>query len=377
MQAMRLAVISAAIGVALASNVAWAARPTAVVPSDPATVLERLPPGYARQRVAPDVVPPVSYASNLLEMSARTGDARLASRAEGILSRYPAASGDRALLMARAFSAQHRHEFDQALVHLDALVKNDPRDAAARASRAQILLVQGKLDRAGADCGALALLDSARGLLCIASISMARGDHAVAVTLLDRWFERPPADPGLQRHAAVLRAEAAARAGDQTAADLWFKKALAMASDDVRTLAPYARYLRASGRPREAVTLLANAPDTDGLHLQSTLAAGEARLPQAAALAAAQARRYALSEQTGVEPELREQAEFLLVHGRDPARALKIALQNFEDQRDVEDIEILRRAARAANRPEALASLEQWARTQRVTLAPLAAQEIR
>ena len=67
----------------------------------------------------------------------------------------------------------------------------------------------------------------------------------------------------------------------------------------------------------------------------------------------------------------------MLVHGGDPARALDIALRNFKDQRDVEDVEILRRAARAAKRPQALAPLEQWAVAQRITLPPLAAQEVR
>lgn len=376
MRLMHFAVLLV-VGSGCVWNTAHAARPAAVVPSSPSTVLERLPPGYARQRVAPDVVPPVSYAANLLEMSARTGDARLASRAEGILARYPAASGDRGLIHARAFAAQHRHDFKEALAQLDGLIKSDPRDTAARASRAQILLVQGRLDRAGTDCGALALSDAARSLTCLAALAMARGDNAAAVTLLDRWFQSPPADPALQRHAAVMRAEAAARAGEVAVADGWFKRALAMAPQDVRTLAPYARHLRATVRPGQVAALLADGPDTDGLHLQRALAAQEAGQPDAPRLAAAQARRYALAERTGAEPELREQAEFVLVHGGDPARALDIALRNFKDQRDVEDVEILRRAARAAKRPQALAPMEQWAAAQRITLPPLVAQEVR
>ena len=195
--------------------------------------------------------------------------------------------------------------------------------------------------------------------------------------MLDRWFQSPPADPALQRHAAVMRAEAAARAGEVAIADGWFKRALAMVPQDVRTLAPYARHLRATGRPGQVAALLADGPDTDGLHLQRALAAHEAGQPDAPRLAAAQARRYALAERTGAEPELREQAEFVLVHGGDPARALDIALRNFKDQRDVEDVEILRRAARAAKRPQALAPMEQWAAAQRIALPPLAAQEVR
>jgi len=348
---------------------AQAQRPPAVVPASADTVLERLPRGYAA--LAPAIAGAkvsMSDVQQLLTTAARTGDARLATRAEGLLSRFPANTRDTGILKARAFSAQHRHDFASALRLLDAVIRIDPRDADARLSRAQIQLVQGRIALARSDCAALALgVDADHGLICVASISQRMGDTAHASALLDRWLVQGAQDPGFRRYVLVMRAEAAARTHD---ADDWFRRALAMAPDDVRTLASYARYLRANGRPREVLTLLATAPESDGLQLQRALAAHAARSPDAQRLAKAQQRRYELAYAAGGEPELRDEAEFLLTLRNDAAGALKVALRNFESQRDQEDVDILRRAAFAAKRPDALRPLYSWAKSQQLPLSP-------
>ncbi|HJW47039.1 MAG TPA: hypothetical protein VJ484_11195, partial [Lysobacter sp.] len=156
-------------------------------------------------------------------------------------------------------------------------------------------------------------------------------------------------------------------AGDADA-DARFRRALAAAPDDVRTLAAYARFLRHAGRHREAATLLTAHTDHDGLQLQCALAAQRSDPTQAAALAAAQARRYALAHALGSEPELRDEAEFLLALRHDPVAALELAQRNFRTQRDYEDVDILQRAALAAQRPQALGPLQAWAQSQRLSL---------
>lgn len=353
---------------------AFAARPEAVVPTDPSTVLEKLPRGYSSKRMPPDLIPPLTYISDLLVMASSTGDARLASRADRYLQRYPKKSRSTELLHARAFSAQHRHDFTEALRQLDALVEIAPLDSDARFSRAQIFLVQGNIKAAGGECAVLALrMDAASGLLCMAALSFAKGELTSAAKLVDRWLQLPSSDKAVTRYAMVMRGEIASRAGDP-AADGWFARALALGPADVRTLAPYARHLRASARPREVIALLADAPDNDSLHLQRALAANEARLPEAGGLIAAQARRYAVSHESGNQPELRDEAEFLLVLRHDPAAALAIAMENFKTQRDIEDVELLRRAAAAAGQPEALLPLNAWARSQHLDLPDLPAR---
>lgn len=359
---------------ALATLPAAAQKPPATVPASDGVVLERLPRGYAalypqtaaaEDGAAAELLPQVRA---LLAAAAATGDSRLAARADALLARLPQ-DAPVSVQIARAWAAQHRHDFTRALVLLDGVLARDPRNVDARAMRAQIQLVQGRLGRARDDCAALALgLDAGAGLLCATSLSLRRGDYAIAARAADRWpaANRSNDDDG-RRHALLLRAEIAARAGADDA-DIRFRDALAAAPRDVRTLTAYARHLRASGRPAEALAALADAPDSEGVALQRALAAHSAIAPEAGSLKASLARRYALAATVGGESELRERAEFLLTLQDDADTALVLAQRNFETQRDFEDVDLLLRAAAAAKRTDALGPLHDWARSQGLSL---------
>ncbi|MEO6264794.1 MAG: tetratricopeptide repeat protein, partial [Luteimonas sp.] len=270
----------------LLPSLVLAGKPPAIVPGDPALILERLPSGYAalEPSASGKPAPPLTHAVQLLTIASRTGDARLAARADAMLSRFPANDDSPAVLRARAFSAQHRHDFAAALQLLDKLITKDPRDGDARLSRIQLQLVQGRLDRARSDCGSLALgVDSDLGLLCAAAISLRTGNTDAAAAMTDRWLAGAKTDPETRRYVLVMRAEIASRAGSADA-DQWFQQALALAPGDVRTLAAYARHLRATGRNRAVLTLLTDASNNDGLQLQRALAALAAHDPSAPAL---------------------------------------------------------------------------------------------
>lgn len=353
----------------LFATTAWAQRPQALVPGDADTVLERLPRGYAA--LMPTASSPASLtpaataarARQLLAAAARSGDARLAARADALLARLPVDTRDDTVLLARAFSAQHRHDFAGALALLDAFIARAPRNGPARLSRAQIQVVRGRLDLARADCAALVLgIDSGDGLLCVAMLSLRNGRYAAAVAALGRYLQAAT-DVDARRYALVMRAEVAARAGDDDA-DAWFRRALALAPGDVRTLMAYARYLRDRGRDREIVSLLSIQPAHDGLRLQRTLAAYRLEPRQATALVTAQTQRFAAAHVAGSPPEPRDEAEFLLVTHADPQAALMLAQRNFSTQRDHEDVELLRRAALAAHRDDVLQQLHRWTQSQ-------------
>lgn len=346
---------------------ALAQRPPLEVPATPAAVVERLPHGYAA--LVPDAeTSPLQAAAQLLGTAAATGDARLAARAESMLARFPANTGRADVLALRAFAAQHRHDFAGATRLLEQEVRLQPRDAQARYSLAQVHLVQGRLDLARNDCAALALgVDAQTGWLCLAALSLRRGDFAQAARSADQWLDRPDADPGLRRHVDVLRGEIAARNGDPKA-DAWFRRALALAPRDVRTLSAYARFLRGAGRNAEVVALVGAEPATDTLALQQALAARALGDPRAAAMADALGRRFARAHAVGATPELRDEAEYLLTLRHEARPALALALRNFAAQRDREDVDLLVRAAMAARRPQALDDAARWARSQGLRL---------
>lgn len=364
---MRLA--SIALLVAL-SPCALAQRPPAVVPERIDAVIERLPRGYAE--LVPQARAPASLAGAqaLLETGASTGDARLIARADAMLARVLGGRITPAHLRAQAYAAQYRHDFKTALGLLDRAIRLDPRDGDARLARAQILLVQGEIGQARRECASLALgIDVGRGSLCVAAVALRRGEYDTAERLLERWLDRAGPKDEARRHALVLRAEAASRRGDADA-DVWFHRALELAPRDVRTLAAVSRHLRNSGRPAEAYALLADAPASDHLLLERALAARASGRSDADTLADALGRQFALTRALGAEPDLRDEAEYALMLRRDPAAALPLAKRNFAEQRDHEDVELLRRAALAAGQPQAWQPVEAWAHSQGLSLAP-------
>lgn len=361
-------VLLAALAILSTSGAVQAQRPPLIAPTDANSVIGRLPRGYAELEPDAAVANPardgLARIGALLGAASRTGDARLAARAHALLSRYPITTRDPRVMRLRAFSAQHGHDFARALSLLDALIAEHPRDASARLARAQIHLVQGRLDSARNDCRVLALgLDAESGLLCAAALSLRTGDYAKAATVLDHLLGRLPESDDRRGFSLLARAEVAGRAGDADA-DAWYRRALATSPGDVRILVSYARYLRRQQRDREVEPLLRDAVQSDSAQLQRTLAAHAAGRSEARALVTSQARRYALAHAVGSQPEMRDEAEFLLtLNGRVDA-ALVLALRNFAEQRDYEDVDILIRAALAANRQQALAPLRVWAKEQ-------------
>ncbi len=345
---------------------AFAQRPPAQVPASPEAVIERLPRGYSALRSSTTATQgtrsnPIIVAEQLLQAAGRTGDARLAARADVLLAGIPEQRRSARVRKAQAFSAQHRHEFALSLQLLDAVIRDEPRDPDARLARAQLHLVQGRIRAARADCAALAFsVDSQSGTACVAALSLRTGALDNAATFADLWLSQSQLDPSFRRFMLVMRGEIASRAGSAKA-DEWFNQALALAPDDVRTLAPYARHLNQSGRPRETLALLSDVPDADALQLQRALAAHALGAPNARELTQSQARRYAVARAVGMEPELRDEAELLLTLRGQTAPALALAQRNFEMQRDHEDVDLLQRAAAAAGQPEALEPLHAWA----------------
>lgn len=346
---------------------AWAQRPPIVVPSSPSAVIERLPPGYAALMPAQGgQVPPLMQIERLIDTAARTGDARLAARAERLLSNFPPGSTSPNFLKARAFLAQHGHDFETALRLLSEVVGRNPRDSDARLARAQIQLVRGRIDLARADCASLALgVDSRSGLACLASVSLRLGKLEEAKAFADRWLAAPGQDADFRRYVLLIRGEAASR-GDDADAESWFRQASALDPEDVRTIAAYARHLR-KDRPAQALALLARSPDNDGLQLQRALAANALQSPDAPRLAMSLGRRYQTAHASGVAPEMRDEAEFLLMLRHDAEAALRLAQENFRSQRDHEDVDILRRAARAAGSTRTLDALDRWERIQGIS----------
>lgn len=350
---------------------ALAQKPNAFVPTGPGMVIERLPRGYSALTALsqPSPAAAIDQAGKLLAAAAQTGDARLASRADALLSRFPANDNRPEVLRMRAFSAQHRHDFAESERLLDRLIARDPRAGDARLARAQIRILGGRLDVARGDCAALVLgVDAGNGMLCVAMLSLRQGRYPAAASAVDLWLaQNASGDREGRRFALTLRGEIAARAGERDA-EQHFRRALHLAPDDVRTLAAYARFLRGAQRSREVDALLSGHAEHEGLQLQRALALRGSDPVKAGVIAASLMRSYASARALGRAPELRDEAELMLTFRRDPQQALMLAQRNFRDQRDEEDVDLLYRAAMAAQDSQALRPLREWAAAQNIPL---------
>ncbi len=220
---------------------------------------------------------------------------------------------------------------------------------------------------------------------CLGSVNALSGQAAEGLSTIETALAREPdAAVELRIWSLTQAAEIAERLGDTARATEYFASALQLlqgtGDNDVYLKAAYADFLLAQGRAVEVEALLASETDFDPLLLRLALAAAQqaidGKLTGAAAVhhQALQA-RYALAATRGDPPHWREQGLAALHLQRDVVAALKIAQQNWAEQREPADALLLLQAAQAANQPAAAQAVLEWMQVtgiEDVRLKPLA-----
>jgi hypothetical protein len=266
-----------------------------------------------------------------------------------------------AVRLMRASVHQSRHAFDTAVADLDVLLadRSLPPTLLAQAAldRAAVLQVQGRFADAQQGCAALAegplaalgpaVTVPARA--CVAELRSLRGDPVGEAEL-----NRLAATPGSAGWLALVRAELAVRNGNDAAAERLFRQALVL-QRDVYTQVAWADWLLDAGRPAEVLKL---GPDedmllADALLLRRALALKRLGDPRADVAAKLLAERFEAGRQRGDPPHAREEAMHALELAQEPARALRLALLQWQSQKEPADALLLLRAAHAAGQPAA------------------------
>lgn len=378
MSASRLRRLAATATVsALMSLVPGTMRAEPFLPPDDSYIVERLPtPADAQTRELralrdqlasdpDDLDLALSLARRYVELGRRDFDPRPYGHAEAVLQ--PWWRRDKPpveVLVLRATLRQNRHDFTAALEDLAAVLDADPRNVQAWLTQAVILQVVGRHEDARRSCAQLALL--APPLVtatCGADVASVSGQAAAAYALLRGVVdEHAGADPGSRVWSLTVLAEVALRAGDPVAAERHFRSALAAGVKDAYLLAAYADFLLDRGRAGEARDLLADETRSDPLLLRVALAEKELGIPEWEEHVAALKARFAASRLRGDVVHRREEARFELhLLGR-PAAALRLALANWEVQREAWDARLVLETALAAGTPEAAAGVVAWLR---------------
>jgi tetratricopeptide (TPR) repeat protein len=282
-----------------------------------------------------------------------TGDLRFLGYGEAILlpwlNRTPVSPQ---VLILHATILQSRHQFDAALGELDQALKMRPDDPQAWLTRATVLRVVGRYPEALESCGHLAAAaDPAILVLCTQSVEGLGGHlksaYAAVVALPQQSM---PPEARAWRYSEL--GEMAERLGDDPAAEHWLREGLQVAPDDFYLRGACADLLLRHERAAETLELLRGYESMEPMLLRITIAHQQLHDGAGARSRALLQNAFDLEQQRGDAVHRREQARFFLDVDRQPAAALAAARENWQVQREPDDVLILLRAARAAGQPQ-------------------------
>ncbi|HTB64865.1 MAG TPA: hypothetical protein VK727_01470 [Steroidobacteraceae bacterium] len=361
------------------------ARSAPYIPGSDAQVLADLPAGARHASFATreltrtrlDIALPL--AQFYISRARATGDLRFLGYAEAILAPWlnrPDVSTQ--VMVLHATILQSRHLFDASLTELDRALAKNPADAQAWLTRATVLRVLGRYGEAAASCQRLATsADAAITTLCSQGLQGLTGRLQTAyATIAALPLQALPPEARAWRYSEL--GEMAERLGDDQAAEHWLRAGLALAPDDFYMRAACADLLLRRGRAAETLQLLAGYESMEPMLLRIAIAHRMLHDAAGARSEALLSSAFSVEQQRGDAVHRREQARFLLDVSWQPAAALLAAQQNWQVQREPEDVLILLRAAQAAHEPQAAAAAREFLRRQKlqdVRLAPYEAAQ--
>lgn len=330
------------------------------VPSNDASVLERLPAARETRALAPlraavrddpsDLNSTLQLARAYIDLGRGTSDPRFVSYALATLGPWLQHDPPVAVLVLQATALQNLHRFDEALGLLDRALALDPNDGQAWLTKATLLQVRGEF--AGARIACQRLLRSADpsiALACLAVVDSLTGKLDSSYASLLQTAPRDGRAPGTATDAWIvgLLAEMAERRGDPETAEAHFKAALRLTPDDIYLLGAYADLLLLQGRDADVIALLDDRESHDVLLLRLAIAGRRTRSDAASRWRETfDARRRA--SRPDDNPHAREHARFALDVLQTPQEALELARANWRIQREPADLRIYARAVQAA-----------------------------
>lgn len=327
-----------------------------------------------------DVDKATALAKAYVDYGRSTGDARYLGRAMAVITPFmDQPSPPVPVLLIHATIQQSRHAFSAARSELDHVLKLDPGNAQAWLTLATVAMVQGDHDLANKSCVHVAnAAGDFMGLVCTASLRSLSGHADQAYKLLDLVKDPgPKAPPEIQSWLQGLMADTAARMGRVDEAEAHFRNALEWTPGDNFLLADYGQFLIDQGRYKDAINLIGDDLQSDTSFLIVVRAEAAMEAPKAEADIAEMKARFASMAERGDHVFMREESAFQLHVLHDPQAALKLAKEDWNNQRAPKDVRVYLEAALAAHDPAAARPVLDFVRTtglRDVTIDPLVAQ---
>lgn len=297
----------------------------------------------------------IRYVDALITAGARSGNERYYGYAEQAVQ---GARGQRnpAIALRRAKLLQHKHEFAASERVLGEILEIDAHNREARLMRAQVRLHLHQPQQALTDCTALMpFVDLLTSTTCIAQARAAQGDLQRAQALLLRVLDYQRGEAATRSWAAGVAAEFAARLGDASAAERWYRESFELDSQSHYARITYADWLLSAGRFDQALQV-ANRGASLADRARSVLASRNAATLDAQRLQLA----WQEADARGERAHLRDRARFELTLLRDPAKANASARASFQDRNEADDALLLAATAVATHDRESLDAVREW-----------------
>ena len=332
-----MVVLVVMVAAAAHAKTASAAATSRFVPTDPsfvvANVRQATPDAelrelIARWRAAPDDAASAALGGAFLERAETLREPMYVGRAEAVLA---AAAGEpgatAAVRRLYAETLQYRHEFIAAEALLDSILKEAPRDAAARQQRASVRLVRGEFAGARADCAQLLGGGGVQAIAvaCLAEAMAGAGQLQQARALLSAYPLRGEGAAASAYFLAV-RAELHERAASPDRAVVDYSAALAFAPNMDSVRAALADALISRGAPRDAADLLDIERPSLALAVRHAACASGAERERLRSQASA----WLQLEAARGDALHNREAALLALDGGDAGRALSAARVNFQ-----------------------------------------------
>jgi Flp pilus assembly protein TadD len=361
-----------AIGLAGALTLAAFAAPSrkttgaaTYVPTDPqaivATVAERDPSELAARKALAESPADADLAASLaradIDRYRKRSDPRYLGRARATLGRWwKDAVPPGEVLLLRAVILQSTHEFVPARRDLDALLRRDPKNIEAQLTRAVVATITADYAAARESCAALS---SVLRATCDAPLDGIAGHAAEAYARLLALHTRDGAIRGWQ---LTTLAELAIMLGRFDAAEAHLHEALELDRDDVYARNLLADIFMSTDRLDDAATLLAGREQIDSHLVRLAIVEHQRHGADEQRFVSMMRDRIAAAAARGDRIHLREEARFALAVDGDAKKALQLAIDNWNVQKELADARLLAEAATAAGDPGAAAPVVAWMR---------------
>jgi tetratricopeptide (TPR) repeat protein len=252
----------------------------------------------------------------------------------------------------RAKLKEKDHQYAEAILDLEHLLEDHPRDAQAWIELVNLYRVVGNYKKAfAANLQLTEFADSTTVFITSTPLQAATGkseeaNEAVKKALIAAKQNSHVLLPWLTATAANI----AALRGDVTQADTYFRDALQLTPNNIHLKRTYADFLLDLGRPEPVLPLLKEHQNDNGCLLLMAVAAQ--RLKQAEAtekMKSMLATRFTEIRLRGSRPHGRFESRYQLELKNEPDQALETALENWKLQKETRDTRAVLEAALAAD----------------------------